>query len=37
MKNNKGLLTMIICGVLTIIIIVGCVFFSDEIFNFFAK
>ena len=41
MKKEKnphiGLITLIICGLLTVALIVGCVFFPDEIFGLFTK
>ncbi len=36
-KNNKGIIALIICLVLTIAIIVGCIFFPEEIFGIFIK
>ena len=36
-SNNKGLITLIVCAVLTVAIIVGCVFFPDLFFGFFKK
>ena len=37
-KNSKvGLITLIICGIITIGIIVACVFFPNEIFGIFVK
>ncbi len=32
-KHNGGIVALIICIVLTIAIIVGCLFFKDEIFS----
>lgn len=41
MKKEKnlhiGLITLIVCGLLTIALIVGCVFFPNEIFGLFTK
>ena len=31
--ENTGLITLFVCGILAMAIIVGCVFFSDEIFG----
>lgn len=36
-KSNIGLITLTICGLLTIILIIGCVFFPDKIFGLFTK
>lgn len=36
-ENNKGLIILTICGVLAAALIIGCVFFSDEIFGIFLK
>ena len=36
-KSNGGVIALIICIVLTIAIIVGCLFFQDEIFGIFQK
>lgn len=37
-KNpNAGLITLLICGLIAVGIIVGCVFFPDVIFGLFAK
>lgn len=36
-NSNTGLITLAICGLLTVTLIVGCIFFSDEIFGLFTK
>ena len=36
-NSHKGLVTLIICGIITIGIIVACVFFPDEVFGIFIK
>ncbi len=36
-NKNIGLISLIICGVITIAIIIGCVFFPEEIFGIFIK
>ena len=36
-KDNKGIRILIICGVIAMLIIIGCIFFSDEIFGIFLK
>jgi len=36
-NNTKGLVALIICGVLTIAIIVACVFFPEEFFGLFTN
>ena len=34
-ESNKGLITLIICGLLAVALMVGCVFFPDQLFGFF--
>lgn len=34
-KENAGFLTLIVCGIITVLLIVGCVFFPDKIFGIF--
>lgn len=36
-SSNTGLILLIICGLLAVALIVGCVFFPDEIFGIFMK
>ena len=36
-NSNTGLITLFICGILTIAIIIACVFFPDEVFGIFLK
>ena len=36
-NNNKGFKLLIACGIITIIIIVLCVFFPEEFFGLFSK
>ena len=36
-KNKKGVIIMAVCVVLSIAIIIGCVFFPEEFFGFFIK
>ena len=36
-NSNAGLVTLFICGLLALALIVGCVFFPDEIFGLFQK
>ena len=36
-NSNIGLITLAICGLLAVGLIVGCVFFPDEIFGLFIK
>jgi len=31
--NNKGAIILLVCGFLTLLLIVGCVFFPDQIFG----
>ena len=35
--SHIGLITLIICGLLTVALIVGCVFFPEELFGLFTK
>ena len=32
---DKGAKTMLICGIITVVLIVVCVFFSEDIIGFF--
>lgn len=34
-NNNAGAIVLIVCGVLTVLLMVGCIFFPDEIFGMF--
>lgn len=36
-NQNTGLTILLICGVIAVALIVGCVFFPDEIFGIFFK
>ena len=36
-NSNKGLIALIICGILATALIVACVFFPDELFGLFIK
>ena len=36
-NSNTGLIALIVCGIITVAIIVGCIFFPDEIFGIFLK
>lgn len=36
-NSNSGLIALLLCGVLAIGLIVGCVFFPDELFGLFMK
>lgn len=36
-NSNTGLTILIICGVLALALIVGCIFFPDEIFGMLRK
>ena len=36
-KNKKGVIIMTVCVIISIAIIVGCVFFPEEFFGFFTK
>lgn len=33
-NSNAGLITLLVCGLIAVALIVGCVFFPDEIFGF---
>ncbi len=33
-NQNTGLIILLICGLIAVAVIVGCVFFPDEIFGF---
>ena len=35
--SNKGVIAMIICGIIAMAIIVACVFFPEEVFGIFLK
>ena len=35
--SNKGLVALIICGVLALALIIACVFFPEEFFGLFIK
>lgn len=36
-NSNAGLVTLIVCGLLAVALIIGCVFFPDQIFGLFTK
>ena len=36
-NSNAGLITLMVCGVVAVALIVGCVFFPDVIFGIFTK
>ena len=36
-NSNAGLIALLICGALAVALIVGCVFFPEEIFGLIAK
>lgn len=36
-STNTGLVLLIVCGFLALALIVGCLFFPDEIFGIFMK
>ena len=35
--NQTGLMVLLICGLIAVALIVGCVFFPEEIFGLFIK
>lgn len=35
MSSNKGLVILMICGLIAVALIIGCVFFPEEIFGLF--
>lgn len=36
-NQNTGLIALLVCGVLAIALIVGCVFFPEQLFGLFWK
>ncbi len=36
-KKNVGAIVLIVCAVLALALMIGCIFFSDEIFGMFIK
>ena len=34
-SSNAGVITLAVCGLIAVALIVGCVFFPDEIFGIF--
>ena len=34
-NQNKGLIALLVCGVLAMALIIGCVFFRDQFFGLF--
>ena len=36
-NSNAGLIALFICGLLAVGLIIGCVFFPDELFGMFTK
>ena len=34
-NGNGGLITLIVCGIIAMALIIGCVFFPDELFGIF--
>ena len=36
-NGNKGLFTLIVCGVLALALIVACIFFPEQFFGLFTK
>ncbi len=32
-NNNNGLITLIICGILAVALMVGCIFFPEQLFG----
>ena len=36
-ESNKGLVALIVCGVLSIALAVACIFFPEEFFGLFIK
>ena len=34
-NSNVGIITLIICGIITVALIVGCVFFPEQLFGIF--
>lgn len=36
-NSNVGLIALLVCGLIAVALIIGCVFFPDEIFGMFTK
>ena len=36
-NSHTGLVLLIVCGLITVALIVACIFFPDEIFGLFTK
>lgn len=36
-SSNTGIIILMLCGVFAIALIIGCVFFPDELFGLFTK
>jgi len=34
LSTHKGLIILMVCGVIAVALIIGCVFFPDELFGF---
>ena len=34
-EGNKGLITLIICGIIALALMIGCIFFPEELFGLF--
>jgi len=34
-NSNKGAIILVVCGILTIALMVGCIFFPEQIFGMF--
>ena len=34
-EGNKGLFTLIVCGIIALALMIGCVFFPEELFGLF--
>lgn len=34
-EGNRGLVTLIICGLIAVALMVGCIFFPEELFGLF--
>ena len=34
-ESNKGLIALIVCGLLALALMIGCIFFPEELFGLF--
>ena len=36
-NKNVGAIVLVVCGILTVLLMIGCIFFPDQIFGFLAQ